>query len=149
MVVLLTDGANNRGIEPLDAVPYAVDRKVRIYTIGFGTTQIAPLSCTVAQLGGDEGGGFGGFGGGFGFAGGFGRSPLRADLPTLQQVAQRTGGTAYTAQDASQLHKVFATLPKDVTVSKERHEVSSTFVLLGALLAVIAIGASIRWSPYP
>jgi Ca-activated chloride channel family protein len=153
VVVLLTDGANNRGIEPLDAVPYAVDRKVRVYTIAFGTTQIAPLSCTVAQLGGDEGGGFGGFGGGAGFGGGFGggfgRSPLRADLPTLQQVAQRTGGTAYSAQDASQLHQVFTTLPKDVTVSRERHEVSSTFVLLGALLAVVAIGASIRWSPYP
>jgi Ca-activated chloride channel family protein len=146
VIVLLTDGANNRGIEPLDAVPYAVDRKIRVYTIGFGTTQIAGLSCTVAQLGGDEGGDFGGF---LGVGPNFGRSPLRADLPTLQQVARRTGGTAYTAADASQLHKVFATLPKDVSVSRERHEISSTFVALGALFAVIAIGASIRWSPYP
>jgi Ca-activated chloride channel homolog len=157
VVVLLTDGANNRGIDPLDAVPYAVARKVRVYTIGFGTTQLAPLSCTVAQLGGDEEGGFGGFGGpggGFGggsggFGGNFGRSPLQPDLPMLQEVAQRTGGTAYTAQDESQLHKAFATLPKDVTVSRERHEVSSTFVGLGAILALIALGASIRWSPYP
>jgi hypothetical protein len=67
----------------------------------------------------------------------------------LRQVAQRTGGLAYTARDASQLHTVFATLPRHVTVSKERHEVSSTFVWLGALLALVAIGASIRWSPYP
>jgi Ca-activated chloride channel family protein len=153
VIVLLTDGANNRGIEPLDAVPYAVSRKVRVYTIGFGTTQVASLACTEAQLGGDEGGGvgaFGGFGSGsFGLGPTFGRSPLRADLPTLQQVARRTGGTAYTAQNASQLHKVFATLPKDVSVSRERHEISSNFVALGALLAVIAVGASIRWSPYP
>jgi Ca-activated chloride channel homolog len=154
VVVLLTDGANNRGIQPLDAVPYAVDRRVRIYTIGFGTTQIAPLSCTVAQLGGDEQGGFfggGGFGGG-GFGGGgfgFGNSPLRADLPMLQQVSQRTGGASFTAQDASQLRKVFANLPKDVTVQKERREITSTFVALGALLAAAAIAASIRWSPYP
>jgi hypothetical protein len=84
-----------------------------------------------------------------GRGGGFGRSPLRTDLPTLQQVAQRTGGIAYTAQDGSQLPKVFTTLPKDVTVSKERHDVSSTFVLLGALLAVVATVASIRWSPHP
>lgn len=27
IVVLLTDGASNRGIEPLDAVPYAVARR--------------------------------------------------------------------------------------------------------------------------
>jgi Ca-activated chloride channel family protein len=153
VVVLLTDGANNRGIEPLDAVPYAVERRVRIYTIGFGTTQPAPLSCTVAQLGGDEqGGGFFGFGGGFGgrFGGGFGgRSPLRADLPTLQQVSQRTGGTSYTAQDASQLSKVFATLPKDVTIQKERHEITTVFIAVGALLAALAVAASVRWSAFP
>ncbi|HEY2303565.1 MAG TPA: VWA domain-containing protein, partial [Acidimicrobiales bacterium] len=90
IVVLLTDGANTQGITPLDAVPYAVDRRVRIYTIGFGTTQPAPLVCTPQQLGGDTGqGGFGfGFGGGGGFGGGpgggfgggpGGTSPLVAD----------------------------------------------------------------------
>ena len=161
IVVLLTDGANNRGIEPLDAVPYAVERRVRVYTIGFGTTQPAPLACTVAQLGGDEqsgsfgfgGGGFGGAFGGGGFGGAFGgfggRSPLRADLPTLQQVAQRTGGTAYTAQDASQLTHVFGSLPRDVSIVKERHEVSTTFIALSLLLAVAAIAAALRFSPYP
>ena len=161
IVVLLTDGANNRGIEPLDAVPYAVDRRVRVYTIGFGTTQPAPLACTVAQLGGDEqsgpfgfgGGGFGGAFGGGGFGGAFGgfggRSPLRADLPTLQQVAQRTGGTAYTAQDASQLTHVFGSLPRDVSIVKQRHEISTAFIALGVLLAVVAVAAALRWSPYP
>src|SRR5688572_1506979 len=39
IVVLLTDGANTRGIAPLDAVPYAVERGVRVVTIGFGTSQ--------------------------------------------------------------------------------------------------------------
>ena len=70
--MLLTDGANNRGIEPLDAVPYAVERRVRVYTIGFGTTSPAERSCTRDQLGGDvfDSGGFGG--GGFG-GGGSGR----------------------------------------------------------------------------
>ena len=53
IVVLLTDGANNRGIEPLDAVPYAVERRVRVYPIGFGTTNPAPPACTREQLGGD------------------------------------------------------------------------------------------------
>ena len=66
IVVLLTDGANNRGIEPLDAVPYAVERRVRVYPIGFGTANPSPLSCTREQLGGDvfDAGGFGGGGGG-------------------------------------------------------------------------------------
>ncbi|MFP5370933.1 MAG: VWA domain-containing protein, partial [Actinomycetes bacterium] len=86
IVVLLTDGASTRGIEPLDAVPYAVDRRVRIYTIGFGTTNPSSLSCTVDQLGGFANRDFGRGGGGFGGPDGRGRggrgSPLVADLPT-------------------------------------------------------------------
>jgi Ca-activated chloride channel family protein len=151
IVVLLTDGANTRGIPPLDAVPFAVERRVRFYTIAFGTTQPTQLACTAEQLGGDirqfGGGGFSG-GGGFGGPGG-GASPLRADNATLQRVAERTGGTAYSAQDSPQLGKVFANLPKDVTIQKEPREVTAPFVALGALLAALAIGASIRWSAYP
>ena len=154
IVVLMTDGANNRGIAPLDAVPYAVERRVRVYTIGFGTTNPAPLTCTTAQLGGDEGG-FGGFfgpgGGGSAIGPGSfrGRSPLRVDLPTLKEIADRTGGQAYKAEDASQLQKVFAGLPRDVTVQKKRQEITVWFAAIGALLAAAAIAASIRWSPYP
>jgi Ca-activated chloride channel family protein len=153
VVVLLTDGANTRGIAPLDAVPFAVERRVRIYTIAFGTARPASLVCSAQQLGGDTrgfGGGGGGFGGGgAGFGGGGGGSPLRADTATLEQIAKRTGGTAYSAEDAPQLKKVFADLPKNVTVQKRPHEVSAPFVALGALLAAAAIGASIRWSAYP
>jgi Ca-activated chloride channel homolog len=155
IVVLLTDGANTRGIAPLDAVPYAVDRRVRVYTIGFGTTEPAPLACTSAQLGGDDSafggafgpGGAGGGGGSFAFRGG--RSPLRADLPTLQEIADRTGGKAYAAQDAGQLQKVFSGLPRDVTVQKKKDEITAAFAVVGALLVLAAVAASIRWSPYP
>ena len=115
IVVLLTDGANTRGIRPLDAVPYAVERRVRIYTIGFGTTQPTSLACTADQLGGDirqfGGGGFsGGFGGG-GRGGGAG-SPLRADNATLERVAERTGGAAYSAQDAPSCARSSPTSPR-------------------------------------
>jgi len=150
IVVLLTDGANTRGIPPLDAVPFAVERRVRVYTIGFGTSRPAALVCSAQQLGGDtQRGGFGGGGGGFGGGGGAGGSPLRADTDTLRRVAERTGGRAYSADDAPQLGKVFADLPKDVTVQKQLQEVSAPLVALGALLAAAAVGASIRWSTYP
>ena len=141
IVVLLTDGANTRGIPPLDAVPYAVERRIRIYTISFGTTEPAMLACTAEQVSGDMQR-FRGARGGRGF-------PLRADNATLQQVAQRTGGAAYGAEDAAQLRKVFTDLPKDVTVQKQPREVTAPFVLIGAILAAAAVGASIRWSPRP
>ena len=153
IVVLLTDGANTRGIPPLEAVPYAVERRVRVYTIGFGTAQPTSLVCSAQQLGGEMPRGFGGGsgfgGGGVGAFGGGARSPLRADNETLQQIAQRTGGAAYSAEDAPQLAKVFADLPKYVTVQEQLQEVSAPFVALGALLAAAAIGASIKWSSYP
>ena len=149
IVVLLTDGANTRGIPPLDAVPFAVERRVRIYTIGFGTAQPASLVCSAQQLGGDlqRGGGGGGFGGG-GFGGG-GANPLRADNETLRRVAEATGGETYSAENASQLREVFGNLRKDVTVQPQLQEVSAPLVALGALLAAAAIGASIKWSAYP
>ena len=153
VVVLLTDGANNRGITPLQAVPYAVARRVRIYTIGYGTTNPGPLICTPQQQGGFEGGFGGGFGGpgfgGGGFGGGFGGSPLVADLPPLRQVSQLTGGKSYTARDASQLTKVFANLPDHIAVQKERQEVTAWFVVVGALLALGALAASVRWGAKP
>ncbi len=159
IIVLLTDGANNRGITPLQAAPYAAARRVRIYTIGYGTTHPGPLECTLQQQGGFGGGGFsgGGFGGGGfgsgsfgggGFGGGSG-SPLVADLPPLIEVSQETGGRSYTARTASQLSQVFANLPKQVTIQKEHDEVTAEFVIIGALLALAALGASIRWSAHP
>ena len=156
IVVLLTDGANNRGIEPLDAVPYAVERRVRVYPIGFGTTNPAAPSCTREQMGGEifdpgrfggGGGGFGGGGGGFG-GGGF-RGFLVADEPTLMAVAEQTGGKYYGAKDASQLGKVFSNLPKEVATQRRPTEVTWILAALGALLAASALAASMRWSPYP
>ena len=67
IVVLLTDGASNRGVLPLIAARAARDRGVQVYTIGFGTANPAVLRCTPEQLGGDElanrigRGGFGSF----------------------------------------------------------------------------------------
>ena len=113
IIVLLTDGANNRGITPLQAVPYAVARRVRIYTIGFGTTHPGTARVHAAAAGrlcgqwrlrpcgGFGGGGYGGGrygGGGFGIPGG---SRWWPTCPPLRQVSQLTGGASYTAQDAS------------------------------------------------
>jgi Ca-activated chloride channel homolog len=151
IVVLLTDGASNRGIEPLNAVPYAVERGVRVYTIGFGTANPTGRSCSRAQLGGRvfEPGGFGGGGGGFG-GGGFGGGWRRgADIPTLQAVAKQTGGTYHGAADADQLRDVFSGLTKDVATQKRPVEITWIVAALGALLAAAAIAASMRWSPYP
>ncbi len=149
IIVLLTDGRNTRGIEPLDAVPHAVSRRVRVYTIGFGTDEPSELACTREQLGGRAYGGFGGgFGGGTGF-GGFGGGFRIADTPTLMAIAEQTGGTYHSAEDAEQLGKVFEELPKDVATQRQETEITWLLAAFGALLAAGAAAASMRWSPYP
>ncbi len=144
IIVLLTDGRNTRGIEPLDAVPHAVERRVRVYTIGFGTTNPSERACTRQQLGGQVFGQGFGFGGGGGF-GGF----LVADAPTLQAVAEQTGGSFHAAEDADQLREVFAELPREVATQRQETEITWILAALGALLAAGALAASIRWSPQP
>jgi Ca-activated chloride channel family protein len=139
-----------------------VERRVRIYTIGFGTEIPAPSSCTAEQLGvgydsygwGGGGWGGGGWGGGGGFGGGgFGGGGFgnrrAADVPTLQAVATQTGGTFHNAQDADQLREVFGKLPREFATQTERTEVTWLLALIGAVLAAAALAASIRWSPYP
>jgi Ca-activated chloride channel homolog len=146
IVVLLTDGANTRGISPVDAAKQAAARRVRVYTIGFGTDQPTALVCTAAQLGAGafEGGPGGGPGNG-GFGGGR-RNFLDRDETTLKAVAAATGGKYYQAEDANQLHDVFAKLPSDIHNQHEEHEISVWFVLAGALLVVGSLGLSLWWN---
>jgi Ca-activated chloride channel homolog len=151
IIVLLTDGANNRGITPLQAVPYAVARGVRVYTIGYGTTHPGPLRCTPQQGGfyfSNANFGSSGFGGANLYGSGY-LSQLVADLPPLQEVSRLTGADSYAARNGSELKKVFANLPKHILVQKEHHEVSADFAAFGALLALAAFGAAVRWSPRP
>ena len=156
IVVLLTDGANTRGIQPLDAAPEAVKRRIRVYTIGFGTTNPTAPICTAQQLGGESlgDGAFGGgnalgANGGFGGAGGNIRPFLIVDEPTLREVARTTGGRYYKAEDANQLRNVFDELPKQVVLQKRNVELSALFASLGALLVAVAAGLSLLWNRSP
>ena len=76
IIVLLTDGASNAGPLPVSAAQQAVERGVRVYTIGFGTTNnTSPMNCGDGDpFGGAVGFGGGGFGSGLAVADSAGRS---------------------------------------------------------------------------
>jgi Ca-activated chloride channel family protein len=155
IVVLLTDGVSNIGIAPLDAAQQAVDRGVRVYTIGFGTANGGALSPTCApQFQGREpgAGGPGGFGGGQtgGQTGGQGGNFRRGiDEVTLQKVADMTGGKYYPAESAGQLQSVFSSLPTNLILKHEATEVSFVFVGFGGLLSALALLLGKAWRPLP
>lgn len=155
IIVVLTDGANTRGPLPLDAARQAADRQVRVYTIGFGTTNPERMVCTPEQLGSDaleDGfGGGGGFGGGFGGGGPSGsmRQFLILDEPTLQEMADITGGAYYRAENAEQLADVFTELPNNIVFQKQRVEISFIFTILGAVFVSTAVVLSVLWHRFP
>ncbi len=158
IIVLLTDGANGQGPTPIVAAGVAADRRVRVYTIGFGTTNPTELACAQDQLGTDVfeqfgnsfDGNLGGNnpgGGGFGFGGI--RRYLVIDEPTLQSVAETTGGEYFRAESADQLVDVFLNLPTNIVLQTQNMEVSVGFAALGALLMMAAFVLSQLWSPLP
>ncbi|MFT7475302.1 MAG: Ca-activated chloride channel family protein [Verrucomicrobiales bacterium] len=150
IVVLLTDGANSQGVEPLVAAQQAFDRRVRVFTIGFGGDEIAEMVCAPSQIGP------GSFAPGFGFNNGrpdLGditlddlRPFLVIDEPTLREVADLTGGQYYRAADAQQLIDVFNQLPSQIVLQERETEISVFFALAAAALVALAFALSNRWN---
>jgi Ca-activated chloride channel family protein len=140
VIVVLTDGSNNRGVDPPVAAREAAARGVRVYTIGYGTSNPTQLACNATQFGG-----FGGAGGG-GLGGGGGGNPFQADYPTLMQIAKTTGGTFYKAQDAAQLSSALSKLPAAFTVVHKHIDIAALFATLGGLLIAVAIALSLWWN---
>ena len=146
VIVVLTDGSNNAGVDPPTAARQAAARGVRVFTIGYGTTNPAPLVCSRSQVGGGIGGGFGG---GFpgGFPGGFGgRNPLVADYGALRQIAGATGGKFYRAQSADQLKAALGSLSGTFTIIRERVDLAAWFAGFGGLLVATALALSLWWN---
>lgn len=149
IIVLLTDGASNVGPEPLIAAQQAVDRGVRVYTIGFGTANGGVMDCGGLIAQGDPWGNgpddpFG-FGGGWG--GGGGRFRRGIDEETLMQVSEMTGAEYYAPESADELQEVFENLPTSLIMRHETTEVSFAFTSLGAILVLAALGLSMKWNP--
>ena len=145
IVVLLTDGANTRGITPEDAAVQAAARGVRVYPIGFGTKNPTQMVCSASQLGGMTQQRFGGRDFGTGGGGG-GRNFLVVDEEALKTVASTTGGEYFAATDADQLQSVLANLPKHVTTQQQDVDISAGFIAVAALVLLLGLGLSIRWS---
>jgi Ca-activated chloride channel family protein len=136
IIVLLTDGVATTGPMPVDAAQQAVDRGVRVYTIGFGT----------AAGSSDFGGGFFGGGGGGPRGGGFRRG---IDDATLKQIATMTDAKYYEASSAGELLNVFQNLPTYLITKHEVMEISVVFAAAGALFIALALALALRWNPLP
>ena len=127
IAVLLTDGVNNAGVEsPPAAAELARSQGVRVYTIGAGRTGIAPVRVPDGR----------------------GGSVLRSmaveiDEAVLQDIAERTGGRYFRADDAEALLDVYEEIDRlertKITEDRSRQydELFRLPLLAGLLMAVL------------
>ena len=105
IVVLLTDGMNNRGIiDPETAAGLAAAEKVKVYTIGVGTRGVFNVMVDDPV---------------------FGRRPVRVqsdiDDTLLQGIAKTTGGRYFSAQNDRELAGIYDEIDR-----MEKSEIKST-----------------------
>lgn len=121
-IVLLSDGENNAGPDPLKAAKLAAQYGVRIYTVGVGTAEGITL----------------------GFSGWSMR--VRLDEDALRKIAAATGGEYYAATSATELQNIYGQLSTRMVIERSRTvEVTAFLVGIGALLLAISAMCSVLW----
>ena len=121
VVILLSDGQRTTGPDPIEVAKLAADRGVRVYTVGFGTTN--------GEIIGFEGWSF----------------RVRLDEETLKAVALMTRGEYFYAGTASDLKKVYQTLNSRLSLEKKETEVAALFAGVAALFAMVSGLLSLLW----
>lgn len=129
VAILLTDGVNNAGeMSPMAAAELAADEKIKVYTIGAGTTGVAPVRVEDPFSGRTV----------------LRPMPVEIDEKTLEAVADTTGGKYFRASDAAGLRQVYAEIDRlERTAISEEHyrdyrEYYRHAVALGLILAALA-----------
>ncbi|HEX2858044.1 MAG TPA: VWA domain-containing protein [Propionibacteriaceae bacterium] len=113
MVVMLSDGTNTAGSDPLAAAASAKQAKVPIYTIAYGTENgYVDLDSQ--------------------------RYRVPPDPALLTQISQETGGREVSAKSAGQLDSAYKDLKSSVGYEKVRKEVTAEYAMYALGFAVVA-----------
>ena len=117
VIVLLTDGENTDPPDPLEIAQMAIDRGVRVHTVGFGTEDGAVIEVD----------GFNLF--------------TQLNEPVLQEIALQTEGVYYSIEDVDDLSSVYEGLETEFVV--EPSEIEVTFALGGISALMLLVGGAI------
>ena len=134
VVILLTDGTNNSGqIAPLTAADLARSYGIRVYTVGVGTTGMAPTPVQTP----------------FGIR--MQNMPVDIDEKTLTEIAVMTGGQYFRAQDTEGLRQVYDEIDEmekyliSVQNVTQRKEVFLPFALIALALLLVELLLRRTW----
>ncbi|SFL06605.1 VWA domain-containing protein [Geodermatophilus ruber] len=120
-IVLLSDGYNTVGRDDTQAVNAAVDARIPVSTIAFGTDY------GTLDLDGE-------------------RVPVPVDRATLEEIADKTGGSYSEAASAAELEQVYEDLGSQIGYTTEPRDVSYWFVRGGVLFALLGVVLSLLWT---
>lgn len=122
VMVLLTDGRNNAGaVDPITAAELAHSLRVRIYTVGVGTTGQAPYPVDDPVFGKR-----------------YVQLPADVDEVTLTRIAEITGGQFFRATDNDALDRIFRQIDQmEKTKVETRQWVN--YSEIGSYLAIPAL----------
>ena len=128
VVILLTDGSNNMGdISPMTAAQIAKSLGIRVYTIGVGTTGVAPYPMPVA--------------GGIQYV----NMPVEIDTKTLEGIAATSEGNFYRATNNKELVQIYKDIDKlektrqNVKKFSKRYEAFQPFAIAAALIMLLEV----------
>jgi len=120
-VVLVTDGVNNTGVDPLEMAQYFAAHHVPIYTVGIGTPNGDVIGGEAASI--DEG--------------------------ALRSYAQTSGGAYARAGNASELRDALARLGRETAMTSRPVAVGPALLLSGACLLVAGVLAGLSLGRLP
>ena len=126
VVILLTDGVNNRGqISPLMAAEIARDMGIKVYTIGVGTRGRAPYPA-VDMFGNQT----------------TVMADVEIDEELLREISSMTGGAYYRAVNDEALRQIYAEINELETskVQVTNYQTYDELFLLWALLGLLLLG---------
>ena len=124
-VVLLSDGANSTGSEPLNILEQAKEAGVPVYTIAFGTD--AGTVEITNDLGQTQ------------------TFAVPPDRETLKTVAEETGGRYFEAPTEADLQAVYDEIGSQVSWEDEERELTAAFAGGGAVFLLLGAGLSALW----
>jgi Ca-activated chloride channel family protein len=126
VVILLTDGENNRGeVDPITAARAAAAYGIRIYTVGVGSEGVAPVPIGPGPLGTE-----------------YATMRVHLDEDLLRQIAAITGGQYFRATNARALEEIYRQIdelektPVYIRRYIEFSEHFRPFILLAAVLVI-------------
>jgi Ca-activated chloride channel family protein len=123
-IVLLSDGSNDVGSDPLAAARLAASDHIPIYTVVLGTA-----GGTVTEK----------------RAGRTVKVPVPPDPQQLGQIARLSRGQAFTATNAKGLNTVYKRLGAQLGHKKVKHEITAGFAGGGLVLLLLGSAGSLAW----